>query len=365
VSLEKLHVLEGEPYRVRAALHRIVSRCGAKVRRFDRGENTPQDLAVMTGACTGFAFGQPTVVVVEKPTADQGNNLLGLLNKGLARCEAIVITFEGEYADGRQTWVGAANKAARVQTFDYVQDGDRQALLKYVMDWKKGTGARLGAQSAEWLVRNVPVLTASVKTDKGKRDSQVYDLGLMMSELDKLFSWAGSEKDITAEVLEEHASFSKTFDVWRFVDATLRQNTSEMLEQVRRMFEQVSSGPFGPLKILQGQLALAVSVHTLVRQGIVDSFEIQSRLDPSKFNARYWSKEDPQALDKLAAVNPFRIKKCIEAVAKKPDGHFADMLVSIDAAQIDLRRGVPQDLVMDRLVLSLSGHDIPPQRNAP
>jgi hypothetical protein len=353
MGLERLHIFEGEPYRIRGAVHQLVKSLDGRVLRFDRGETSAADLESMVAAVRGFSFGKPNVIVLQRPTADQGKAMVETLEKNMARCAAIVFTYEGEYADGRLGFVSAANKAGRLKTFDYVQEGDRQTLLRYLMEWKKGTGAKLTASGADWLVKNVPVLTAPVKSDKGKRDAQVYDIGLMFSELIKIGSWAIPQNhDIGPAELDEMSSFSKTFDVWAFCDGAMSGNATVLLEQVRRMNEQVKAGPWQSFKILQGQFALAESVQGLMAKNVHDAFEMQKRLDSGAYAAKFWHAGE-DVVEKPAPINPYRIKKCIEACSGKPKGHFADRLEWIDSAQLDLRRGFPEDLIVDRLMIAL------------
>lgn len=348
---EKVHVVGGDPCLCRLYVAGIVEDIGRpSTRRYDRGG------AVKTGL-TGFVFSEPAdAVIITDPSAEQLKLCQSVIEDGTLTASALIIVTPGDVLDARMGFAQQAKKHKRSLYLDPIDAGDKPAVRSHVKDWAESTGTAVEAPAIAWITDNAPTRVMKVKTDKGKRDSEVYDLDWLENELDKAAAVSCHQNSaVSLQVAQAVMRFDQGLDTWRFVEyASKTSDPGALLTMFHRL--STSNSSQGAMMVLLSQIEFLIGVRGLLDRGVSNADDIAERMSLDRYIGRYLSQEweDIGDIPEPTPVNSWRVRKAIESGVPAM-ARLSSQFQAIVASIRDLRSGLPEDIIYPYLSLALTG----------
>jgi len=345
-SWQKVSVIAGEPLLARLSLNSILNKAQI-IKRFYKGEIDVNFNALLTvNSIRKFT------IVLHDPTADILRECLNVIESGKLNAHALVIMISGDNIDGRISFYSKAKKNNRIINYPYIENIDRQKFLQFLSGWEVDNNIKISNESKKWLLDNAP--TISVKIKSANKNIDTYNLDVLNSELNKLFSI--TDKEIQLIDIKEFCVFEQTSDLWAFISAIITCN----YELAFYMFDSIvdENGFNSLLWLLNSQIAFLIQIKDLLNRGIADPTQIQSQLNYNRYLNKYtgndWNKLDTK---EEPTINPWRIRKGIETL-KHPNcslSRLVNQQTNISNIITDFRFGFSEDILHSYLVLSLCG----------
>ena len=346
---EEVTVIAGEPCLARLSLDTLLD-IKDRVHRFYKGD----DVSTLKSVLSSHSLIKPKVVLYD-PNAESLRVCLDVVETGTLIAKALIVVVSGDSVDGRMSFYSKAQKNKRLINYPYIGSDNPQSLLKFLSGWQIDSGVNITGDGKKWILDNAPTVVVKLKSNT-KKDVEVYDLECLDSELSKLITYCKSESiSIDLPDLKEFCSFVQTNDIWSFISAVVTGDYQTALTLMRDIHTE--HGLNGILWLLNSQIAFLVQVKDLVGKGY-DSDGIASQMNYGRFFGKYtigdWEEIDHPA---IPAINPWRVKKAMETMRNSfcTMDRLMSQQQSVCNAIIDSRSGMPEDIIMIYLVLSLCG----------
>lgn len=189
-----------------------------------------------------------------------------------------------------------------------------------------------GSELVRWIGQRVQALGGAITREAaGRMAQQVYgDLSLIDQELQKLVTFAGQRRKITAEDVQAAVAGSAEQSIFDLVDAVGQRQAIEAISLLRAMLRQ-GEPALRILAMVARQLRLIWQVQILTAQG-----------------------KSQGAMRKQLGQHPFVIRKCSQQARFFQPGSLRRALRYTLDADLDIKRGrYDESLALERLVLRL------------
>lgn len=353
---DKVYIISGEPQLCKMALVEVLDNISNPgVKRYYKDD----DAKKLASSFNSFSFNAiPDAIIITNPKAEMLKVCQVAVESEPFNVLALIIYNPGDYMDGRLSFVTAANKNKRTYHYDCLEITNKASLTSYIKDWESGTGVFMTDEARKWLIANAPTTTGKVKTQTGKKDTEVFDLELMENELDKPYIMrVDTGQKITIDDLQEFCSFEQGHDVWAFISACIDGRVDEAYREIERMLE--SQDIKSAIALLMSQLKFLIGLKSLGDKYLssASEYEIAARISLSKYLNHYLT-EDWTTLETPSvapAINPWRVKKACESTPKWSLEQLCKQYTAAVYAYKDLRFGISGDILLPYLMMALSG----------
>lgn len=345
---DKVYVICGEPCLARLSLDTLVE--GKRVKRFYNNEN----IDYLKLALSGFSIKSASVVLYE-PVAESLNLCLGLIESNKLTTDQLIIFVSGDNIDGRLSLYSKALKNKRIFNYSYIEASDLNGLKKHLTKWEKETGILIEPKAMQWLIDNAPIILEKIKSPGGKRDTEVYNLQAVETELEKISTLCEYEhRSICLNDVVEFCTFNRTVDIWIFIKAAIGSNYKESFKLISKMIDV--QGINTVLWLLHSQLTFLIQLKHYLNQGITDITVLQDKMSYKQYLSRYYN-DDWQEVDSPTEpiINPWRIRKAMESIGAWSMDKLVSQEQAVTSALEDMRSSGSEDIILPYLVLSMSG----------
>jgi len=281
-------------------------------------------------------FYEPTLFVFLNPKAETLNKIENVLGR-LPEDKGVGVLVESCSVDGRL-------KFYKEHTFDtedvgYFLSSDGATVRQIINQ----LAPEIDAAAARELMRRVPLVRQDTINAKGaKTSSLVFNMGRIVSEVEKLQIYSGGETvskpDVEALVKEGYVS-----DSWGILDALFAGNFEEAVRIADGIIvDQEHSLMFVGLLSSEMRIGILVS-HLKSRYKINDAWKLSRMLQNNPFADKYFiDDENGEEKKQKLAPHAYRIKKMIDLLEKGiPPKVFVQGLMDCLQCSKDLRSRTP------------------------
>lgn len=349
VNWDKIYVICGEPCVSRITLLEFLEGKG-KTKRFYKNEN-----ANLKNILTSYSI-IPQRIVIHDPNAETLKICLEVIEANRVTVDKLIIIVAGDNIDARISFYSKAQKNKRIYTCPYIEANESAKLTAHLADWQVGSEVEIEPKAKQWLLKNAPIIVEKLKATGGKKDTEVYDLVCLESELDKIATLCKYEqRAITVEDVVNYCDFDQVSDIWYFIKSSLDGDYIT----ANKLWSQLVSeqGISSVLWLLYSQLTFLLQLKQLLNNRITDFGVLQEKMSFKHYLNKY-TNENWQLIEGInePSINPWRIRKAVESSANWSMETLVSQHEAVVRAIIDMRSSGKEDIVMPYLILALSNH---------
>jgi hypothetical protein len=319
-----------------------------RIKRYYKGEN----FSNLHSSLTIRSPRRPSIVLYE-PNAEALRICLSVVESNYMAAKALVVVVNGDNIDGRISFYSKASKNKRLSNYPYIETTDRQKFLKFLSGWESDTEIKISGEAKKWLLDNAP--TVSVKSKSAAKNIDVYDLEILNAELVK-FSALCNEEGVLLKDIREFCEFEQTSDIWLFISSVVTGDYSTAFDVLDGVV--ADNGANSLLWLLNSQIVFLIQIKDLLIRGVSDPTQIQNRLNYKRYLNKYTDYDcNELPVVNEPAINPWRIRKAIDTL-RNPFCTMSRLSLQqqyIANAIMDLRFGLPEDIILPYVILSLCG----------
>jgi DNA polymerase III delta subunit len=221
----------------------------------------------------------------------------------------------------------------------------------FINDWLMGNKVNIDYAAQEWLNVNSPTVNIKVKVGTSKKDVLVYDLPIIINELNKLIDL--DCKKITVDDLQKLDFYSSEKDIFAFIEKCMTDNTEGILKGLYALNE--SHGHQAVLMIFLSQLFFYLDVAGLLEQKIYDNKTIIEEISLQPYIKKYLDDNYEEIVKEIPikSVNPVRLDITKQQL-KVNSEQISNKINSVLSAIIDLRNSLSEKIVFPYLAFCLS-----------
>jgi DNA polymerase III delta subunit len=214
-----------------------------------------------------------------------------------------------------------------------------------------GNKVHIDYAAQEWLNENSPTVNIKVKVGTSKKDVLVYDLPIIINELNKLIDL--DCKKITVDDLQKLDFYSSEKDIFAFIEKCMTDNTEGILKGLYALNE--SHGHQAVLMIFLSQLFFYLDVAGLLEQKIYDNKTILEEISLQPYIKKYLDDNYQEIVKEIPikSVNPVRLDITKQQLNTGSE-EISNKINSTLSAIIDLRNSMSERIVFPYLALCLS-----------
>jgi DNA polymerase III delta subunit len=221
----------------------------------------------------------------------------------------------------------------------------------FINDWLLGNKVHIDYAAQEWLNENSPTVNIKVKVGTSKKDVLVYDLPIIINELNKLIDL--DCKKITVDDLHKLDFYSSEKDIFAFIEKCMTDNTEGILKGLYALNE--SHGHQAVLMIFLSQLFFYLDVAGLLEQKIYDNKTILEEISLQPYIKKCLDDNYEEIVKEIPikSINPVRLDITKQQL-KVNSEQISNKINSVLSAIIDLRNSLSEKIVFPYLALCLS-----------
>lgn len=348
-SWHKIHVLQGDPCLCRFAMDTISEELGEPIRiRLSGSDGIFEVRRYLT---IFSSYSDPLILILSQITSDVANALVEIATSGRIRISTVIVLAGENGLDGRSSLAKEVKKRKRVVYLDPIEADNLERYIQHLDNWQKAMGVTLDEDSRRFLIQQRPLRLA--KGDKNQ-EIRLVDLESLESELSKLVPILKTQKQIKRGLAEIICEFDALgMDTWKFINTCIKGDAPSALAILDDM--GISKDTLSPLWLLLSQLEFMIGIVSCQGLGMQPD-QIVSHMSQNPYSGRFLLPGglEPDKKAKIPTVNPWRVRKTIEAGLPTMDRLVSSYQGTVNAIR-DIRSSVPIEVVCLKLVLSLSG----------
>jgi DNA polymerase III delta subunit len=297
-------------------------------------------------------FNTKRVVKLYNPNAEQLKTINDILNGSKLTIDGLQIYCCNDTLDGRSGFASKAKSFNRIMYYSHIEVNKYNSRFQnFINDWLLGNKIKLDYAAQEWLTENAPTLNIKVKAGTSKKDVLVYDLPIIINELNKLIDL--DCKEITADDLKKLEFYSSEKDIFAFIEKCMSNDTEGILKGLNALNE--SHGHQAVLMIFLSQLFFYLNVAGLLEQKIYDNKTILEEISLQPYIKKYLDDNYEEIVKEIPikSVNPIRLDITKQQLNTGSE-EISNKINSTLSAIIDLRNSMSEKIVFPYLALCLS-----------
>jgi len=297
-------------------------------------------------------FGSKRVVKLYNPNAEQLKTINDILNSSKLTIDGLQVYCCNDTLDGRSGFASKAKSFNRILHYSHIEVNKYSSRFQnFINDWLIGNKVNIDYSAQEWLNENSPTVNIKVKVGTSKKDVLVYDLPIIINELNKLIDL--DCKKITVDDLQKLDFFSSEKDIFAFIEKCMSDNTEGILKGLYALNE--SHGHQAVLMIFLSQLFFYLDVAGLLEQKIYDNKTILEEISLQPYIKKYLNDNYEEIVKEIPikSVNPVRLD-ITKHQLKVNSQQISNKINSVLSAIIDLRNSLSEKIVFPYLALCLS-----------
>jgi hypothetical protein len=348
---DKVWVISGEPCMSRLSLQALLEDNGIKnTKRFYKDS----DLKSLHSTLTTFSLKQNQAIIINDPNAAMLRICLDLIESGCITVKMLIVFIVGDNIDGRMAFFTRAAKNKRVINLPYIMAKDSISLIKHLKNWELGAEIKLSSEATKWLVDNAPIEIAKIKDKTGKKDTEVYDLVWMESELDKIAILCKKEnRNMEVNDLVTFCDFTQVIDIWDFIKCTIDGNFKQSHNLIYKLLNDQPLNSV--LWLLYSQLIFLIQLKQLVDIYGTDTNVLMSKMNYKEYLNKYFNDNWEEVTEITEpTINFWRIKKAVESMTNWELDNIVKQYNAVTNAILDLRSSGKEDIVIAYLLLAMS-----------
>jgi DNA polymerase III delta subunit len=349
---DKVWVISGEPCMARLSLNSLIEENGIKkTKRFYKDS----DIKFLRSSLTTFSMIKDLAIIVYDPNAEMLRICQEAVENNCVAVKMLIVATIGDSLDGRASFAVKAKKNSRIMDFSYIEAKDTIMLGRHIKNWEQGSEVTINPQALKWIYSNAPITIAKVKGEGGKKDAEVYDLGLLEAELDKITYLCNYEgRNMELSDVQTYCDFNQVADVWDFIRLALNGDYKQSRNLLDKLLDQ--QGLNSALWLLYSQLCFLIQLKHFVNEygdsvdGLVNKMTYKQYL--GKYYDDNWQECEPV---NEPTVNFWRIKMAVQSSNNWTVENLVTQYNAVTNAILDMRASGSEDIVIPYLLLSLSG----------
>ena len=297
-------------------------------------------------------FGSKKVVKLYNPNADQLKTINDILNSSKLTIDGFQIYCCNDTLDGRSGFASKAKSLNRIMHYSHIEVNKYNSRLQnFINDWLTRNKVQIDYDAQEWLKENSPTINIKVKVGTSKKDVLVYDLPIIINEINKLVDLDCQK--ITVDDLKQLDFNSSEKDIFEFIEKCMSNNTEVILKGLYDLNE--SHGHQAVLMIFLSQLFFYLEVTGLLEQKIYDNKTILEEISLQPYIKKYLDNNYEEIVKEIPikSINPVRVDITKQQL-KSNSEQISNKINSVLAAIIDLRNNLSEKIVFPYLALCLS-----------
>ena len=315
--------------------------------------DTTTSIAKLQNTLQGInLYGSKRVVKLYNPNAEQLKTINDILNSSKLTIDGLQVYCCNDTLDGRSGFASKAKSFNRILHYSHIEVNKYSSRFQnFINDWLIGNKVNIDYSAQEWLNENSPTVNIKVKVGTSKKDVLVYDLPIIINELNKLIDL--DCKKITVDDLQKLDFFSSEKDIFAFIEKCMSDNTEGILKGLYALNE--SHGHQAVLMIFLSQLFFYLDVAGLLEQKIYDNKTILEEISLQPYIKKYLNDNYEEIVKEIPikSVNPVRLD-ITKHQLKVNSQQISNKINSVLSAIIDLRNSLSEKIVFPYLALCLS-----------
>jgi len=315
--------------------------------------DTTTSIAKLQNTLQGInLFGSKRVVKLYNPNAEQLKTINDILNSSKLTIDGLQVYCCNDTLDGRSGFSSKAKSFNRIMHYGHIEVNKYSSRFQnFINDWFLGNKVQIDYAAQEWLNENAPTVNIKVKVGTSKKDVLVYDLPIIINELNKLIDL--DCKIITVDDLKKLDFYSSEKDIFAFIEKCMTDNTEGILKSLNALNE--SHGHQAILMIFLSQLFFYLDVAGLLEQKIYDNKTILEEVSLQPYIKKYLDNNYEEIVKEIPikSINPVRLDITKQQL-KVNSEQISNKINSVLAAIIDLRNNLSEKIVFPYLALCLS-----------
>lgn len=342
---QKVHVYTGDDFISR--IYVLFDDCIEE--KFD----TTTSIAKLQNTLQGInLFGRKRLVKLYNPNAEQLKTINNILNSSKLTIDGLQVYCCNDTLDGRSGFSSKAKYFDRIKHYGHIEVNKYSSRFQnFIYDWLLGNKVQIDYAAQEWLNQNAPTVNIKVKVGTSKKDVLVYDLPIIINELNKLIDL--DCKIITVDDLQKLDFYSSEKDIFSFIEKCMTDNTEGILKSLNALNE--SHGHQAVLMIFLSQLFFYLDVAGLLEQKIYDNKTILEEISLQNYIKKHLDNNYEEIIKEIPikSINPVRLDITKQQL-KNSSQDISIKINSVLAAIIDLRNNLSEKIVFPYLALCLS-----------
>jgi DNA polymerase III delta subunit len=297
-------------------------------------------------------YGSKRVVKLYNPNAEQLKTINDILNSSKLTIDGLQVYCCNDTLDGRSGFASKAKSFNRIMHYSQIEVNKYSSRFQnFINDWLLGNKVQIDYAAQEWLNENAPTVNIKVKVGTSKKDVLVYDLPIIINELNKLIDLEC--KKITVNDLQKLDFHSSEKDIFAFIEKCMTDNTEGILKGLYALNE--SHGHQAVLMIFLSQLFFYLDVAGLLEQKIYDNKTILEEVSLQPYIKKYLNDNYEEIVKEIPikSINPVRLDITKQQL-KASSQDISIKINSVLSAIIDLRNNLSEKIVFPYLALCLS-----------
>ena len=315
--------------------------------------DTTTSIAKLQNTLQGInLFGSKRVVKLYNPNAEQLKTINDILNSSKLTIDGLQVYCCNDTLDGRSGFSSKAKSFNRIMHYGHIEVNKYSSRFQnFINDWLLGNKVQIDYAAQEWLNENAPTVNIKVKVGTSKKDVLVYDLPIIINELNKLIDL--DCKKIIVDDLKKLDFHSSEKDIFAFIEKCMTDNTEGILKGLYALNE--SHGHQAVLMIFLSQLFFYLDVAGLLEQKIYDNKTILEEISLQPYIKKYLDNNYEEIVKEIPikSINPVRLDITKQQL-KVNSEDISIKINSVLAAIIDLRNNLSEKIVFPYLALCLS-----------
>ena len=315
--------------------------------------DTTTSIAKLQNTLQGInLFGSKRVVKLYNPNAEQLKTINDILNSSKLTIDGLQVYCCNDTLDGRSGFASKAKAFNRIMHYSHIEVNKYSSRFQnFINDWLMGNKVNIDYAAQEWLNVNSPTVNIKVKVGTSKKDVLVYDLPIIINELNKLIDL--DCKKITVDDLQKLDFYSSEKDIFAFIEKCMTDNTEGILKGLYALNE--SHGHQAVLMIFLSQLFFYLEVAGLLEQKIYDNKTILEEISLQPYIKKCLDDNYEEIVKEIPikSINPVRLDITKQQL-KVNSEQISNKINSVLSAIIDLRNSLSEKIVFPYLALCLS-----------
>ena len=315
--------------------------------------DTTTSIAKLQNTLQGInLFGSKRVVKLYNPNAEQLKTINDILNSSKLTIDGLQVYCCNDTLDGRSGFSSKAKSFNRIMHYGHIEVNKYSSRFQnFINDWLLGNKVQIDYAAQEWLNENAPTVNIKVKVGTSKKDVLVYDLPIIINEINKLIDL--DCKKLTVDDLKKLDFYSSEKDIFAFIEKCMTDNTEGILKGLYALNE--SHGHQAVLMIFLSQLFFYLDVAALLEQNIYDNKTILEEISLQPYIKKYLDDNYEEIVKEIPikSINPIRLDITKQQL-KVNSEQISNKINSVLAAIIDLRNNLSEKIVFPYLALCLS-----------
>ena len=297
-------------------------------------------------------FNTKRVVKLYNPNAEQLKIINDILNGSKLTVDGLQVYCCNDTLDGRSGFASKAKSFNRIMHYSHIEVNKYNSRFQnFINDWLVGNKTQLDYAAQEWLTESAPTINIKVKVGASKKDVLVYDLPVIINEINKLIDL--DCKEITVDDLKKLDFYSSEKDIFAFIEKCMSNDTEGILKGLNALNE--SHGHQAVLMIFLSQLLFYLNVAGLLEQKVYDNKTILEEISLQPYIKKYLDVNYEEIVKEIPikSVNPIRLDITKQQLNTGSE-EISNKINSVLSAIIDLRNSMSEKIVFPYLALCLS-----------